>query len=127
MLRASISQRLLPRADGTGRALAAEVLVATPYIKDCVEDPDKTSLIRDAIVNGVSQYGMQSFDQGILKLVQDGTVTIEEAMRWVSNVEEFKMRLRGITSGSAASAQNVGRDPVGAGSGSRGDIHRFGR
>jgi twitching motility protein PilT len=127
VLRASISQRLLPRADGGGRALAAEVLVATPYIKDCVEDPDKTSLIRDAIVNGVSQYGMQSFDQAILKLVHEGTVTIEEAMRWVTNVEEFKMRLRGITTGSAASAPaaTANREPVGAGS--RPDLHRFGR
>jgi twitching motility protein PilT len=127
VLRASISQRLLPRADGSGRALAAEVLVATPYIKDCVEDPDKTSLIRDAIVNGVSQYGMQSFDQAILKLVHEGTVTIEEAMRWVTNVEEFKMRLRGITTGSAASAPAAkeNREPVGAGP--RPDIHRFGR
>jgi twitching motility protein PilT len=102
--RAAISQRLLPRADGRGRALAAEVLIATPYIRDCIFDHEKTSLIHDAIVQGASQYGMQSFDQAILKLVNDGIVTVEEALNWVSNVEEFKMRLRGITSGASTVA-----------------------
>jgi twitching motility protein PilT len=116
VLRAAVSQRLLPRADGRGRALAAEVLVSTPYIRDCIEDRHKTSLIADAIVAGVSEYGMQSFDQAILKLCQDELVTIEEAERWVTNVEEFKMRLRGITSGTA-SALAVG---------GIGDMGRFG-
>jgi twitching motility protein PilT len=81
--------------------LAAEVLISTAYIRDCIEDPAKTSLIADAIVSGVSQYGMQSFDQAILTLYQGGQVTLEEALRSVTNVEEFKMRLRGISSGSA--------------------------
>ena len=116
VLRAAVSQRLLPRADGKGRALAAEVLVSTPYIRDCIEDRHKTSLIADAIVAGVSEYGMQSFDQAILRLCRDNLVTIEEAERWVTNVEEFKMRLRGITTGTAA-AMSVG---------GVGDITRFG-
>ena len=54
VLRAAISQRLLPRADGNGRALAAEVLISTPYIRDCIQDADKTMLIADAIVAGGS-------------------------------------------------------------------------
>jgi twitching motility protein PilT len=107
VLKAAVSQRLLPRADGKGRALAAEVLISTPYIRDCIEDMHKTSLIADAIVAGGSEYGMQSFDQAILKLCQDGTVTVAEAEKWVTNVEEFRMRLRGITSGTAA-AINLG-------------------
>jgi len=111
VLRASISQRLLPRADGRGRALAAEVLVVTAYIRDCIEDPAKTSLIHDAIVAGVSQYGMQSFDQAIFGLVQQQIVTIDEALRWVSNVEEFQMRLRGITTGSATASISIAPPP----------------
>ena len=59
---------------------------------------------------------MQSFDQAILRLCQQELVTIEEAVRWVTNVEEFKMRLRGITTGTAAAM---------AGS-STADIQRFG-
>ena len=102
VLRATISQRLLPRADGTGLALAAEVLMATPYIRDCIASRDKVSMIADAIVSG-SQYGMQSFDQSILGLVNSGTVIADEALRWVTNVEEFKMQLRGITRGASGS------------------------
>ncbi|MEO7190694.1 MAG: PilT/PilU family type 4a pilus ATPase [Vicinamibacterales bacterium] len=108
VLRAAVSQRLLPRADGQGRALAAEVLISTPYIRDCIQDRDKTSLIADAIVAGGSEYGMQSFDQAILNLCQNGTVTTAEAERWVTNVEEFRMRLRGITTGTAASLVSGG-------------------
>jgi twitching motility protein PilT len=67
----------------------------------------KTALIADAIVAGGSEYGMQSFDQAILKLCQDGIVTVAEAERWVTNIEVFRMRLRGITSGTAA-AINLG-------------------
>ncbi len=102
VLRAAISQRLLPKADGQGRALAAEVMVSTPYIRDCIADRDKTSLLASAIVSGSHEYGMQSFDQSILALTQSNSVSVEEALRWVTNVEEFKMRLRGITPGSAS-------------------------
>jgi twitching motility protein PilT len=107
VLRASVSQRLMPRADGKGRALAAEVLIATPYIKGCIEDVEKTNLIPDAIVGGVSEYGMQSFDQSFFRLCKDGIVTVEEAERNVTNVEEFRMRMRGITSGSAAEMETA--------------------
>jgi twitching motility protein PilT len=101
VLRAAISQRLLPRADGTGRVLAAEVLVSTPFVRDCIADRDKTSGLAGAISAGTSEYGMQTFDQSILSLCQRNLVTIDEAVQWVTNVEEFKMRLRGITPGSA--------------------------
>jgi twitching motility protein PilT len=112
VLRASISQRLMPRADGRGRVLAAEVLIATAFIRDCIQDAEKTSLIADAIVQGAAQYGMQSFDQAILKLCQSNMVTVEEAVHWVTNVEEFRMRLRGITPGSAAAVAMGGRHEV---------------
>ena len=120
VLKASVSQRLLQAADGQRRVLAAEVLVATPYIRDCIQDREKTPLIPDAIVAGAAQYGMQSFDQAILKLCQDGVVTVAEAESAVTNVEEFRMRLRGITSGGA-NAGNV----VTAGMG--GDMPRYAR
>jgi twitching motility protein PilT len=115
VFKAAISQRLLPRADGRGRALASEVLVGSAYVRDCIADPDKTAAIAQAIVQGGNQYGMQSFDQAILKLCQDDLVTIEEATKWVTNVEEFKMRLRGITPGSLSGP-----------GGTRPDIQRFG-
>ena len=115
VFKATVSQRLLPRADGRGRVLAAEVLVGSALVRDYIADPDKTTGISQAIVQGGNQYGMQSFDQAILRLCHDRLVTIEEATKWVSNVEEFKMRLRGITPGSLSG-------PGGA----KPDIQRFG-
>jgi twitching motility protein PilT len=102
VLRATVSQRLLPRAGGKGRALAAEVLVSTPYVRDCIADMDKTTLIAGAIATGMEAYGMQNFDQSILALCRSGAVTVEEASNWVTNIDEFKMRLAGITPGSAS-------------------------
>jgi twitching motility protein PilT len=114
VLKAAVSQRLLPRADGRGRVLAAEVMIATAFIKDLIEDPAKTAGIPDAIVQGGAQYGMQSFDQAILRLCVDGYVTVDEAIKWVTNVEEFRMRLRGITPGSANSAASAELERFGA-------------
>src|SRR6185503_10955148 len=115
VLKAVVSQRLLPRSDGRGRVLACEVLIATALVRDCIADADKTSMISQAIVQGGNQYGMQNFDQAILNLCKEDLVTIEEATKWVTNVEEFKMRFCGITFGSAAA-------PIGA----KVDIQRFG-
>ncbi|MGE0040173.1 MAG: type IV pilus twitching motility protein PilT [Vicinamibacterales bacterium] len=97
VLKSAIAQRLLPRADGAGRAPAAEVLIATPFIKDCIVDKDKTHLIAGAIAQGTSQYGMQTFDQSIFSLYSEGLVTYEEALRWATNVDEFKLRVQGIS------------------------------
>jgi len=112
VLRAAVSQRLMPRADGKGRVLAAEVLVNTPYVKDCIEDHTKTSFIAGAIAQGGSEYGMQTFDQAILDLCQRKLVSVEESLRYVTNIEEFKMRLRGITPGTAASMAAVSTPEV---------------
>jgi twitching motility protein PilT len=106
VLKAVISQRLLPRADGTGRTVAVEVMINTPFIRDCIGSRAKTSQIPGAIAEGTSQYGMQTFDQSILGLYQSGQVTFEEATRWVSNLDEFKLKVQGISmTGDAAKAQ----------------------
>ncbi|MDP2319701.1 MAG: type IV pilus twitching motility protein PilT [Acidobacteriota bacterium] len=97
VLRAAIAQRLIPRQDGAGRAPAVEVLVATPFIKDCIVDKDKTHLIAGAIAQGTSQYSMQTFDQSIFSLFQSELISYDEALRWASNVDEFKLRVQGIS------------------------------
>src|SRR5919108_2441183 len=65
VLKAALSQRLMPRADNQGRVPATEVLVSTAFIRDCIMDKEKTHLIHGAIAQGTSQYGMQTFDQSI--------------------------------------------------------------
>ena len=109
VLRASIAQRLIPKSDGKGRVPAVEVLIATPFIKDCIVDKDKTHLIQTAIAQGTSQYGMQTFDQSIFSLYQKGLVTYEEALRWASHVDEFKLKVQGISTTS-----DVSRDQMAA-------------
>src|ERR687898_1178398 len=115
VLKAAISQRLLPRADGLGRAAAVEVMVATPFIRDCIVDKDKTANIHGAIAAGTSQYGMQTFDQSIFSLYQQGFVTLDEALRWASNVDEFKLKVQGIATTAEMARDEMARRPRPAG------------
>lgn len=98
ILKAIISMRLIPRMDGQGRVPAVEVMIATPYIQECVADRDKTVLIKDAIATGVSQYGMQTFDQSIYQLYRDGYISFEQGMKYSTNPDNFKLRVMGIQS-----------------------------
>jgi twitching motility protein PilT len=98
ILRAVISMRLIPRADGNGRVPAVEVMIATPYIQDCILDKDKTYLIRDAITTGVSEYQMQTFDQSIYHLYKAGYISFEQGVLYSSNPDNFKLRVQGIQS-----------------------------
>ena len=96
VLKAVISLRLLPRADGSGRVPAAEVMIVTPYIRDCIENKEKTKYIREQIALGTSQYGMQTFDQSLFQLYKAGLITLEEAIRRASNPDEFKLKIQGV-------------------------------
>jgi twitching motility protein PilT len=109
VLKAAVAQRLMPSADGAKRVAAVEVLVATAFIKDCIVDKDKTHMIAGAIAAGTSQYGMQTFDQSIFSLFQQGLITYEEALRWASNVDEFKLKVQGI-----ATTADISRDQMAA-------------
>jgi twitching motility protein PilT len=97
-LRAVISQRLVRRADSEGRVPAVEVMVATAYIRECIVVPEKTRLIREAIGAGTSQYGMQTFDQSLYDLYQQGLISYEVAQENASNPDDFKLRVQGISS-----------------------------
>jgi twitching motility protein PilT len=112
VLKAVISQRLIPRADRTGRVPAVEVLVATAFIRDCIIDKEKTHLIHDAIASGTSQYGMQTFDQSIFGLFQQGFVAYEEALRWASNVDEFKLKVQGVSTTSDTARDEMAKAVV---------------
>jgi len=107
VLQAIVSQRLVPRADGKGRVPAVEILVSTSYIQDCIVEPDKTKFIKEAIADGVSQYGMQTFDQSLHFLFEKGLVTYDEALKWASNPDEFKLRKIGIQSTKEMAMQEM--------------------
>ncbi|MBD3179948.1 MAG: PilT/PilU family type 4a pilus ATPase, partial [Candidatus Latescibacteria bacterium] len=99
-LKSVISQRLIPLAQGSGRAPAVEVMVVTSTIRDYIIDPEKQELIKQAIKEGVSSHSMQSFDQSLMKLLAEGRISKEEALRNSSNPHEFELRLKGIQSAS---------------------------
>jgi twitching motility protein PilT len=120
VLRAVISQRLIPTADNTGRAPAVEVLITTAFIRDCIVDKEKTHLIQTAIAQGTSQYGMQSFDQSIFDLFEKRLISYEEALRWASNVDEFKLRVQGISTTADMARDQMARTGPS-------EITRFGR
>jgi twitching motility protein PilT len=110
VLKAVISMRLVRAATGkAGRVPAVEVLVATPYIRDCIINPEKTSLIRDAISQGTSQYGMQTFDQSLHALYNHGLITYDEALQGASNVDDFKLRISGIRSAADQAREDMER------------------
>jgi len=100
VLKAVVSQRLLPRADGQGRVPAAEILLNTARVREYIEDKDKTRKIREAIAQGFVSYGMQTFDQSLLTLLKEGLVTLDEALRQASNPDDFALRIRGVSSTS---------------------------
>ena len=114
VLKAAISQRLIPKADGKGRAAAVEVMIATPFVRDCIVDKEKTNMIPGAIAAGTSQYGMQTFDQSIFGLYERGDITLDEALRWASNVDEFKLKVAGISTTSEMARDEMARAASGS-------------
>lgn len=107
VLKAIISMRLIPRVDGDGRVPAVEILINTPFIEDCVINPEKTKLIKDAIAEGVSQYGMQTFDQSLFFLYQKGLISYDEALKWTTNPDEFKLKKIGVQSTKEMSLEEM--------------------
>ncbi len=89
-LRGIISQRLLPRSDGEGRVPAVEVMVMTGRIRDFILDAEATHNIEIAIKEG-EYYGMQTFDQCLLDLYEEGLVTLQEAIQVATNSHDFKL------------------------------------
>jgi twitching motility protein PilT len=107
-LHAVVSQRLLPRADGDGRAVAAEILIVTPAVRDMIADGRRIGEIRDYIAEGRDQYGMQTFDQHLTDLVQAEAVTFETAMAAATNPSDFELKMRMFRHNTSAEAAPAG-------------------
>ncbi|MCD5401087.1 PilT/PilU family type 4a pilus ATPase, partial [candidate division NPL-UPA2 bacterium] len=93
-LRAITCQRLLSRADGKGRVPAVEVMLASPAIVKLIRE-NRMHKIPIAIQSGMTE-GMQTFNQALVKLVQEGMITKEEALASSSVPEALRMNLQGI-------------------------------
>jgi twitching motility protein PilT len=94
-LRGIVSQRLVRRADGQGRTAVVEVLVNTGRTAEAILDPSTAEPLVDLIRQG-DYYKMQTFDQHLVSLVADGTVTYEEACAVASNPQDLTVELRSV-------------------------------
>ncbi len=99
-LAAVVCLRLVPRKDGRGRVPAAEVLVNSAAVADNIRDIEKALNIPDLIAEGTVSYGMQSFDQSLMKWYKEGSVAYESALFYSSNPSEFALRVSGVDSAS---------------------------
>jgi twitching motility protein PilT len=99
-LQAVVSLRLVPRKDGKGRVPACEVLINTAAVADNIRDIEKQLNIPDLISEGSTAYGMQSFDQSLMKWYKDGVVSYDSALFYSTNPSEFALRASGIDSTS---------------------------
>jgi twitching motility protein PilT len=86
------SQRLVP-AIGGGRIAAAEVLVATPAVRNIIREGKTHQL--EAVIQTGAEYGMQSMDKTLVELIHSGTVTYDEARQVAVDIDELDRLMRG--------------------------------
>jgi twitching motility protein PilT len=91
-LRGAVSQRLVPRAAGDGRVAVCEVMVATGRVQDLILNPEETGRISEVIAEG-EFYGMQTFDQSLLKHVMAGNIAEEVAADVATSPHDLKLML----------------------------------
>jgi len=112
-LQAVICLRLVPKKDGSGRVPAAEVLINTAAVADNIRDIEKALNIPDLIAEGTISYGMQSFDQSLMKWYREGVISYESALFYSSNPSEFALRVSGVSSASDQTFEDGGKGGTG--------------
>ncbi len=112
-LQAVICLRLVPKKDGSGRVPAAEVLINTAAVADNIRDIEKALNIPDLIAEGTISYGMQSFDQSLMKWYREGVISYESALFYSSNPSEFALRVSGVSSASDQTFEDGGKGGAG--------------
>jgi twitching motility protein PilT len=89
-LKGVISQRLVRTSDGGARVPTCEVLRMTGRVRDMIMNPEETGKLTDAIADG-GYYGMQTFDQALLRHVQEGRVSMDDALKAATHPHDFKL------------------------------------
>jgi twitching motility protein PilT len=126
VIKGVVSQRLVPKVDGKGRVPAVEVMIGTARVKECIDDKEKTKQIPDAIAQGYTTYGMQTFDQSLMQLLSSKLISYEEALRQSTNPDDFALKVSGISSTSNSSwDQFTADEPMEEPTNGKPDIERF--
>jgi len=128
VIKGVVSQRLVARADGTGRVPAVEVMLGTLSVREAIIDDTKTRQIPTIIAAGLTHYGMQTFDQSLLMLYKKGYITYDEALTTASNPDDFALKVKGIqsTSDIAWEEEEKRKQSPKPGGGTEFKIDRFG-
>jgi twitching motility protein PilT len=92
-LRGAVGQRLVKRKGGVGRAAICEVLVSTGRVQDLILNPEETGRITEVLAEG-EYYGMQTFDQALLKAVMSDAIDEQTAYEYASSPHDFKLMLQ---------------------------------
>ncbi|MCD6281005.1 MAG: type IV pilus twitching motility protein PilT [Deltaproteobacteria bacterium] len=92
VLEAVIAQQLIPKLDGTGRALAVEFMISTPAIRNLIRE-DKIHQIYSQMQVGQSKHGMQTMNQSLLSLFLRKQISLDDALGWSSDPEELRQMI----------------------------------
>ena len=93
-IKAVISQRLLRRSDRDGRIAVFEIMRATLSIQECIKDANRITSIKDLIASGRELYGMQTFDQHLMDLYEDGIIDLHTAKSAASSSADFEREVQ---------------------------------
>ncbi|MDP2324302.1 MAG: type IV pilus twitching motility protein PilT [Gammaproteobacteria bacterium] len=99
VLRGVVSQRIVPLATGSGRCVAAEILLGTRTVRDFIEKGKAFKDIVQLVEEGNDQYGMQTFDQALFILYKEGRITAEIALANATSAKDLKLRMQGMGKG----------------------------
>ncbi len=91
-LKSFISQRLIPKKGGKGRAAAIEVLINSPYISDLIFKGDVHEI--KSVMARSRELGMQTFDQALFDLYEEGHITYEDALRNADSVNDLRLKIK---------------------------------
>ncbi len=91
-LQAMISQRLIPRESGVGRVAAMEIMLASPLINDLIFRGE-VAQIKEVMAKS-NRLGMQTFDQALFRLFDDGVISYEEALHNADSMNELRLKIK---------------------------------
>ncbi len=97
VLRGVVSQRIVPLATGTGRTVAAEILIGTRTVREFIDQGKAFKDIVNLIEEGKDQWGMQTFDQALYDLWKEKKVTAEVALTFATSAKDLKLRMQGMS------------------------------
>ena len=109
--RAFISQRLIPKADGIGRAAAIEIMINSPLISDLIFKGDVHEI--KEIIGRSRELGMQTFDQALFDLHESGDISYEEALRNADSVNDIRLKIKLEGKGAHNRDNSAGLDHLG--------------